>query len=991
MLTFLIKYCLDNNASPALPSLFFPSPSPATPILKSIVFSSHENRELLHEILRQCLVLPPTNHQYRDIVRGAVHIIGVWTLSGEEERPAFLRRSINLTPSSSSASLSTLVDNTNTTPAPNPELTVTAPVTTTTDKLFTSPLIIPNNYPAPANYADANIYLRKYFRLVRLIFEEHTPESLGITGGAAIAPGGVGPTGVTLGPTTTVGGAGSSGNANNVVAKDVGAASVAGVGVQAGGVSLSDWEAIVALYKDALGLYRAVITVGAIELESQSCVNVELNNLSRPHLYLRVTCGNDATGRRCCVCGRACAGAGGGAGGFHGRDAAACVCAIKYNQRGAVDGFEETDGGGNAFGTGGRRAVGGEWDASASVVYLFIRAWGSMNLVGWLPPNTVARVSHVERQKTVNKLTRILSTHLYGVDIDAILGRAGIPGSLFHPISDYLNDNSQSSRARPRSTKVRTRHLSLHEQSPSPSRTRLSAPQGFGSAGQVVDPLQQRLSLPATSNANPVDLSSVSSSSSSSTGTVRDVRDDNRAPAPQPSSSSTLSPTVGTNRNDRMGRRAMSVHQDFGALWSESNSKLLSLVHPSSSSSTVGTGSIGGGSIGGGGPGPFGTNNGSSLALASSDLTLMEESGEEDERDFLGGAFGIHGSPGGGNKDSKVEKDREQRREIAILGAIGMNSGISTVSAVSAESGLEGGKAYVEVDRKSVASLNERGGPEDLVHSTKSNRTSASSVLPGGGDSTSNGLTTGAGVNEKLPNVLAIFKSPEFGNLATATAWDGQRALVAWKNIVCALGNVNAIQNPQNHTTAILCLVEVWDMLALVRAHQPFAGVPVPALYELAPWFFQAADLLSTYAVGRAAAYGCLCRIMCRRADQPYPEELLSHFYQTLLKGLTSMDETVVHAIVTNSTRLFGLCLPGSYILVPTVVETIGKVLLEDVQQTYPQDVYYSCLTILASLVCVSNHLAGLRLPAVTLEKMARGHGRSGSAAPEVEFSHVAV
>lgn len=83
MLTFLIRYCLDNNASPALPSsFFFPSPSPATPILKSIVFSTHENRELLHEILRQCLVLPPANPQYRDIVRGAIHIMGVWALSG---------------------------------------------------------------------------------------------------------------------------------------------------------------------------------------------------------------------------------------------------------------------------------------------------------------------------------------------------------------------------------------------------------------------------------------------------------------------------------------------------------------------------------------------------------------------------------------------------------------------------------------------------------------------------------------------------------------------------------------------------------------------------------------------------------------------------------------------------------------------------------------------------------------------------------------------
>lgn len=115
----------------------------------------------------------------------------------------------------------------------------------------------------------------------------------------------------------------------------------------------------------------------------------------------------------------------------------------------------------------------------------------------------------------------------------------------------------------------------------------------------------------------------------------------------------------------------------------------------------------------------------------------MEESGEEDERDYLGNGSGVHGSPssgsgvapatpggenrnsvfgGGGGKEGR-ERDREQRREIAILGAIGMSSGIS---AISAESGYEGGRSqgYIEGDRRSVASLNDRGGDE-FGYSTK--------------------------------------------------------------------------------------------------------------------------------------------------------------------------------------------------------------------------------------------------------------------------------
>ncbi|KAF9436275.1 Ral GTPase-activating protein subunit alpha-2 [Entomortierella beljakovae] len=104
IISFIIQYCLDSNE--------FNSPqthtSPATPILKSIVYSSEVNREMMHEIVRQGLSLPPGHPQYKDIVRGAVHIVGVWCLSGEEERPVFLRSSTNRSQVPSSASLASL-------------------------------------------------------------------------------------------------------------------------------------------------------------------------------------------------------------------------------------------------------------------------------------------------------------------------------------------------------------------------------------------------------------------------------------------------------------------------------------------------------------------------------------------------------------------------------------------------------------------------------------------------------------------------------------------------------------------------------------------------------------------------------------------------------------------------------------------------------------------------------------------------------------------
>src|SRR5436305_13862983 len=78
-ITFLIHHCLDNHD--AVSDAISPCPSPATPILKSIVLGA-ENRQFAHEIVKQALMLPAGSPLYKDIVRGAVHIVGVWILSG---------------------------------------------------------------------------------------------------------------------------------------------------------------------------------------------------------------------------------------------------------------------------------------------------------------------------------------------------------------------------------------------------------------------------------------------------------------------------------------------------------------------------------------------------------------------------------------------------------------------------------------------------------------------------------------------------------------------------------------------------------------------------------------------------------------------------------------------------------------------------------------------------------------------------------------------
>ncbi|KAF9571934.1 Ral GTPase-activating protein subunit alpha-2 [Mortierella alpina] len=203
IISFIIQYCLDKNE--------FNSPqrltSPATPILKSIVFSSEINREMMHEIVRQGLSLPPGHPQYKDIVRGAVHIVGVWCLSGEEERPSFLRSSStsrsHLSSSISSASL--VSQDAGVAQLGSQQGSLTEP------------------------YSTANSFLQRYFQLLTNVFAE-SPLSVNDIG-------------------------------SNSSSEQLGA----------GGNHVKlDMDALFAQYRNVIGLFRAIMARGQIEMDAKS-------------------------------------------------------------------------------------------------------------------------------------------------------------------------------------------------------------------------------------------------------------------------------------------------------------------------------------------------------------------------------------------------------------------------------------------------------------------------------------------------------------------------------------------------------------------------------------------------------------------------------------------------------------------------------------------------------------------------------------------------
>lgn len=230
---FIIGYGLDSNTNePPVPHPggiypYFSGSSPAIPIMKSIVLGSIESREIIHEVLRQALVLPCSNQNYRDIVRGSMHVLGVWALSGEDERPAFLRRSSSTGNYGRGGGVSTSTSNTSLSTMATSPTSVHAIETTDHDADSSSLARSASNQTT--DYANANVYLRRYFLMIQTIFDN-------------------------IGETTD--------DLSKYKNREAVAAAVQ---------NTSDWEGLVSLYKDALNIYRAItVAHDGIDIESQS-------------------------------------------------------------------------------------------------------------------------------------------------------------------------------------------------------------------------------------------------------------------------------------------------------------------------------------------------------------------------------------------------------------------------------------------------------------------------------------------------------------------------------------------------------------------------------------------------------------------------------------------------------------------------------------------------------------------------------------------------
>lgn len=159
--------------------------------------------------------------------------------------------------------------------------------------------------------------------------------------------------------------------------------------------------------------------------------------------------------------------------------------------------------------------------------------------------------------------------------------------------------------------------------------------------------------------------------------------------------------------------------------------------------------------------------------------------------------------------------------------------------------------------------------------------------------------------------------------------WLPDVAVVLWRRMLGAMGNINAIGDTVIHAQIYKYLIELFDIMVKIRNNQgvsldnlstPKTPDYVPPFTIFAPWCFRALQLPdSTYQRGRLYALRLLCLCTVRAHDSPLAKTHLVQFFKVLHTGLTSTARMDMMYTLVKFTgpRFFSLMLPGytAYVL----------------------------------------------------------------------------
>lgn len=127
----------------------------------------------------------------------------------------------------------------------------------------------------------------------------------------------------------------------------------------------------------------------------------------------------------------------------------------------------------------------------------------------------------------------------------------------------------------------------------------------------------------------------------------------------------------------------------------------------------------------------------------------------------------------------------------------------------------------------------------------------------------------------------------------TMRGWVPDGAVILWKRMLGALGDVNLIDEPKHHAQVFDYLVKLTDTLIKIKLNQgvspdnlttPSPPELIPPLTLILPWCFGALSLANIYENGKLSALRLLCTIMLK-TDDNQSLVYLPHFYRSLHLG----------------------------------------------------------------------------------------------------------
>ena len=167
--------------------------------------------------------------------------------------------------------------------------------------------------------------------------------------------------------------------------------------------------------------------------------------------------------------------------------------------------------------------------------------------------------------------------------------------------------------------------------------------------------------------------------------------------------------------------------------------------------------------------------------------------------------------------------------------------------------------------------------------------------------------------------------------------WTNENSVIMWRRMLGLFGNINQIEDPENHLIAIKCLESILndftrtrENLAVSLDNQSTPEQPnfVPPYIHAVAWLLEATHLPPRYQESRLKAFELLNSMSIRRHDMELPQQYYPAYYECIQRGLASSDLAVHTTIIRNATKLLSLELPGCTFLAQGLFERSRSILL---------------------------------------------------------------